>query len=372
MTRPSPKAVLALSALACLLVQAPWTAIDAARLGLDPLIAGLDLALAVAGPALLLLAIHRPGPVVAALSAFALADVLLTPVSGPPYVALLVGIGVAVRYGALVWTAVSVGLAWLTAIVVGTIEGLAWHPFRVAVATAALAAAVAVGWLVRVRLGRAELLRAEVLRRRAVAERGERRRIARGLQDSLAQVLAQVHVQASVGVQLMERDPERGRAALERVRDLAAAALEEVRSVVGVLAEDDAPRTPAKAELDQLPRLVAGARTHGLDARLDDRLHGAPARAAQFAAYRIAEEALENVVRHAEASVVEVVVVRDGDALVLTVDDDGQGIHDDAEVGGGVLSMRERATLIGGGLDVGESELGGTRVAARLPWAAIA
>lgn len=372
MIRPDRNAALALSALACLLVQAPWTAIDAARLGLDPLLVALDVALAVLGPVLLLFGRHRPGPVVAALSAFALADVLLTPVSGPPYLALPVAIVIAVRYGALVWTGASVGSAWLLAVVLGTIEGLSWHPFRIAVVTAGLAGAVAIGWLARVHFGRAELARAEVLRRRAVAERSERRRIARGLQDSLAQVLSQVHVQASVGVQLMEREPERGREALERVRDLAAAALDEVRSVAGVLADDESSRPTAKAELDQLPRLIAGARTHGLDARLVDRLDGAPARAAQFAAYRIAEAAIDNVVRHADASVVEIVVVRDGDALVLTVDDDGQGLADDVEAGAGVLAMRERASLLGGGLDLGASELGGTRVAARLPWTAIA
>ena len=130
----------------------------------------------------------------------------------------------------------------------------------------------------------------------------------------------------------------------------------------------DAPLAP-QAELAELPRLVGGVRSPGFEASLVDRLDGAPGRAVQFAAYRIAQEALTNVVRHAGATRAVVTVERVGDELQLTVDDDGHGIGA-ADEGGGILGMRERALLLGGSVELGPSSLGGTRVTARLPWGA--
>ena len=133
--------------------------------------------------------------------------------------------------------------------------------------------------------------------------------------------------------------------------------------------EGDAPLAP-QAELAELPRLVAGVRSPGFDAELVDRLDGAvPGRAAQFAAYRIAQEALTNVVRHAGATTAVVAVERLGDELLVTVDDDGAGVRGSPE-GSGILGMRERAALLGGSVEVGASPRGGTRVTARLPWGA--
>jgi len=99
-----------------------------------------------------------------------------------------------------------------------------------------------------------------------------------------------------------------------------------------------------------------------------------PGRAAQFAAYRIAQEALTNVVRHARATSAVVAVERLGDELMVTIDDDGSGMGDQgvdgAAEGSGILGMRERAALLGGAVEVGPSPRGGTRVTARLPWGA--
>ena len=110
-----------------------------------------------------------------------------------------------------------------------------------------------------------------------------------------------------------------------------------------------------------------------------------PGRAAQFAAYRIVQEALTNVVRHAGATRAVVELDHVGDALVVTIDDDGAGFHrrvtgDDHDgvasttthAGTGILGMRERAILLGGAVDLESSPLGGVRVIAHLPWRAAA
>jgi signal transduction histidine kinase len=197
-----------------------------------------------------------------------------------------------------------------------------------------------------------------------------------GADDVIGHALSQINVQASVGLHLMDREPDRARTALESVKATSKAALEEVRTVLGVIRrEGDAPLAP-QAELAELPRLVAGLAAPGFDVELIDRLEGiVPGRAVQFAAYRIAQEALTNVVRHAGASHAIVAVERLGDDLLLTVDDDGRGAQGTAQgtaEGSGILGMRERAALLGGTVEVDRSPRGGIRVTARLPWGASA
>ncbi|MFD4420404.1 sensor histidine kinase [Agromyces sp. NPDC058484] len=334
--------------------------------------AGLgQVALAAAGPLALLGARRFPGPTVAFVAAAALADLLFTPEAGPPYVALAFAIVLAVVRGAVVWAVVSVLVAWVAAIALGAVIGLSWHPFRIALTTVLLAVCFAIGAFIRVRRVHAAEYRAEAARRRQTAEERERVRIARELHDVIGHALSQINVQASVGLHLMDRDPEQARTALGSIKDTSKAALEEVRSVLGVIRnEADAPLAP-QAELAELPRLMAGVRSPGFDVELIDRLEETPGRAVQFAAFRIAQEALTNVVRHADATRAVVAVERLGDELLLTVDDDGRGSRGAAE-GSGILGMRERAALLGGSVEVGPSPRGGTRVTARLPWGATA
>ena len=329
----------------------------------------LQVALAAAGPLALLGARRYPGATVAVVAAAALADLLLTPDLGPPYLALAFAIVLAVARGAVVWAVASVVAAWVAAIALGAVIGVSWHPFRIAFTTLVLAACFGIGWFVRVRRARAATYRAEALRRRQTAEERERVRIARELHDVIGHALSQINVQASVGLHLMDRDPEQARAALGSIKDTSKTALEEVRSVLGVIRDGEAPLAP-QAELAELPRLVAGVRSPGLAAQLVDRLEAPPRRAVQFAAYRIAQEALTNVVRHASASRAVVTVDHVGDELVLTVDDDGTGVR--GAEGSGILGMRERASLLGGAVDLTASPLGGTRVAAHLPWGGVA
>jgi signal transduction histidine kinase len=378
--RPPPGFVLFAPVVISLLVQVPaaigiavWTHVGWA--------AGLaQVALAAVGPLALLGARRFPGPTVAVVAAAALADVVLAPDMGPPYIAVAFAIVLAVARGAVVWAVASVVVAWVAAIVLASAVGATWHPFRIAVMTLALAACFGIGWFVRVRRARASAFRAEAMRRRQSAEERERVRIARELHDVIGHALSQINVQASVGLHLMDRDPEQARTALGSIKETSKSALEEVRTVLGVIRDGEAPLAP-QAELAELPRLVRGIRSPDLDARLVDRLTESPRRAVQFAGFRIAQEALTNVVRHARATQAVVTVERAGDEFVLTVDDDGAGpsAFDGADgepagvgEGSGILGMRERAALLGGSVEIGASPLGGTRLTARLPWGGVA
>ena len=369
--RPPPGVVLLVPVILSLLVQVPAAIGIAVWLQLGWAAGALQVALALIGPLALLGSRRFPGPTVAIVAAAALADLVIGPDVGPPYVALAFAIVLAVARGAVLWAVVSVVVAWVAAIVLGALIGLDWHPFRIALTTLLLAACFGIGAFVRTRRQRAAAFRAEADRRRQTAEQRERVRIARELHDVIGHALSQINVQASVGLHLMDRDPEQARTALASVKETSKTALEEVRSVLGVIRSDgEAPLAP-QAELAELPRLVAGVRSPGFDAELVDRLDGAlPGRAAQFAAYRIAQEALTNVVRHAGATRAVVAIERLGDELLLTVDDDGSGVDDSVE-GSGILGMRERAALLGGSVELGRSPRGGTRVTARLPWGAV-
>lgn len=413
----SPRAVLLVPVIVSLLVQVPAAIGIALWQHVDALEAFAMVALAAAGPLALLGARRWPGPTVAVVAAAGFADAVTGPDFGPPYVALAFAIVIAVARGAVAWAAVSVVLGWTAALLVGTLLGRDEHPARIALTTLVLAACFGVGAFVRIRRERIAAYRADAARRRQTAEQAERMRIARELHDVIGHALSQINVQAGVGLHLWDRDPEQARNSLVAIRASSKEALAEVRSVLGVLraeagepgaappsgatapagasaapgtaGDDRAPLAP-QPDLDDLPRLVAGVRSPALDARFVDRLAGdRPATATQFAAYRIAQEALTNVVRHAGAAVVVVEVGRDGDALVLTVEDDGRGgavrsgagagdaaghAADDgvraAPEGAGILGMRERAALLGGAVEITSEPGRGTRVVARLPWGA--
>lgn len=373
--RPPPGFVLFAPVVISLLVQVPAAIGIAVWMHVGWVMGLGQVALAAAGPLALLGARRYPGPTVVAVAIAALADLVLAPDLGPPYIALAFAIVLAVARGAVVWAVSSVVAAWVAAIVLGSMLGQSWHPFRIAFTTLALAACFAIGWFVRVRRTRASAYRAEAMRRRQSAEERERVRIARELHDVIGHALSQINVQASVGLHLMDRDPEQARTALGAIKETSKSALDEVRTVLGVIRDGEAPLVP-QAELAELPRLVGGIRSPELDARLVDRLSEAPRRAVQFAGYRIAQEALTNVVRHAGATEAVVTVERSGDEFVLTVDDDGVGpvsadIAGHGE-GSGILGMRERAALLGGSVELGPSPLGGSRVTARLPWGGVA
>ncbi|QTX05125.1 sensor histidine kinase [Agromyces archimandritae] len=324
-------------------------------------------ALAAAGPLALLAVQWMPGPTVAVVAAAALADLLLAPDLGPPYIALAFAIVIAVARGAIVWALAATGAVWLAALLAGPLLGLDWHPARIAATTLALAVCFATGAFVRVRGQRAAAYRAAAERRRADAEDAERTRIAAELHDVLGHSLSLIAVQANAGLHVIDADPAKAKTMLANIKAASRTALGDMRTVLGALRDEEAPLVPQR-ELADLAELVQGVRAAGIDVRLDDTLEEHPPRAVQSAAYRIVQEALTNVLRHAGAGRAEVRVAADGPMVRVTVDDDGRGLPVGAE-GAGLLGMRGRAELLGGEVRFEPSPLGGTRVLALLPGA---
>ncbi|MFK4870328.1 sensor histidine kinase [Streptomyces sp. CSMPJR101] len=222
---------------------------------------------------------------------------------------------------------------------------------------------------IRERAERAERTREEEARRR-VAE--ERLRIARDLHDVVAHHIALVNVQAGVAAHVMDKRPDQAKEALAHVREASRSALDELRATVGLLRQSGDPEAPTEPApgLDRLDELAGTFRNAGLrvDVARADQDTTLPA-AVGLAAYRVIQEALTNVQKHAGPGArAEVSVVRVGPNIEVTVLDDGSG-QDDGTAGGGhgLLGMRERVSALRGTLTTGPRYGGGFRVHAILP-----
>ncbi|MEU4033035.1 sensor histidine kinase [Streptomyces collinus] len=222
----------------------------------------------------------------------------------------------------------------------------------------------------RERAERAERTREEEARRR-VAE--ERLRIARDLHDVVAHHIALVNVQAGVAAHVMDRRPDQAKEALAHVREASRSALDELRATVGLLRQSGDPEAPTEpaSGLSRLEDLAGTFRSAGLPVEVARADHGTALPAAvDLAAYRIVQEALTNVRKHAGTDArAEVSVVRVGPHIEVTVLDDGTGAGGEPGAGGGhgLLGMRERVTALGGTLTTGPRYGGGFRVHAILP-----
>jgi signal transduction histidine kinase len=205
---------------------------------------------------------------------------------------------------------------------------------------------------------------------RAAAE--ERVRIARDLHDVVAHHISVIAVQAEAAQEVLAAHPERAERAMATVAETARTALGELRRMLGLL-RSDAGRAP-QPDLGAVDELVASVRGAGL--AVEVRTIG-PARPVDgvvgVTAYRIVQEALTNVLRHADARRACVDLAFDADALVIRVADDGRGpraARPGATNGGGgqgIVGMRERVTVLGGRLETGPAPDGGFTVEARLP-----
>jgi signal transduction histidine kinase len=255
----------------------------------------------------------------------------------------------------------------------GLVDGFA-EPPKIALRLAIVVVALAVGDTLRTRRALRDAERERVRRdAREREEEGlrreadERLRIARELHDTLAHSLVEINVRAGVAVDLHpSQDPL---AALQDIQQASATALRDLRATLGLLRRqgDAAPTAPAPA-LEALPSLVDHARSGGLDADMDVQLDGAAIPSAiGGAAFRIVQEALTNVLRHADASSAHVRVRSSAHALDVEITDDGHAEVAGVEPGLGLRGMAERAAALGGCLDVGSCEEGGWRVHAVLP-----
>jgi signal transduction histidine kinase len=307
----------------------------------------------------------------------------------------------------------ALGLAVCAGVALALARGLlqyrGWSDARTAVEPALALAALFLGWAIsshrayvaeiEARAAQAERTREEEARRRVDAER---LRIARDLHDVLAHGIATINIQAGVAAHVLHDRPQHAEQALRTIKQTSGEALRELRGILGVLrqADESQPRAPAPG-LGQLDALLVSTEHAGLPTRVSVCGQRRPLPAAvDLAAYRIVQEGLTNVLRHAGENARAVVEIAYADALVtVTVDDDDSGRapdgdgrapnrdgrgdregrdgatdrsavngHEPSLPGHGITGMSERAHALGGELEAGpRADGGGFRVRARLP-----
>ncbi len=206
---------------------------------------------------------------------------------------------------------------------------------------------------------------------RALAASDERARIAREMHDIVAHTLTVVVAQADGARFAAKKDRTAPARALETIGEVGRAALTEMRGLLGVLRDTD-PETDLgpQPSLDDVPALVASVREGGLEVSYVTTGTPRPLPiGAGLAVYRVVQEALTNVLKHAGPKVTAYVQLRWlADAVEVTVSDDGRGAAAGHGSGGtGIEGMRERATIFGGTLSAGPKRGGGYAVRARLP-----
>ncbi|MFJ8622448.1 sensor histidine kinase [Kitasatospora sp. NPDC093550] len=227
------------------------------------------------------------------------------------------------------------------------------------------------------RAERAERTREEEARRR-VAD--ERIRIARDLHDVVAHHIALANAQAGIAVHLMDRHPVQAREVLSHITDATGAALQELRATVGLLrrAEEPAPLEPTPG-LDRLPELIGSFERAGLPVRLTVRGEPRPlSPGVDLTAFRIVQESLTNVAKHAHGADAEITLAYSGSRVAVTVANGRPAATGrpraallpapvPGESGFGLIGMRERAGAVGGRLSADRQADGGYLVTAELP-----
>jgi signal transduction histidine kinase len=287
---------------------------------------------------------------------------------------------------ALYWVAKALSVRWTLLISVVTLAVLMTatavrNPFGLTgggfdLMPALIAAAVLGGIAVRNRNAYVASIqaRAEGEGLRRVDE--ERLRIARELHDVVAHTMATINVQAGMAAHVLTDQPGVAAEALQTIRMASKDGLRELRAILNVLrqADEGDPTQPAPG-LGQLDGLVSGAGRAGLPVTL--RQSGSPRKLpapVDLTAFRIVQESLTNVIRHAGPATATVVITYDDAGLQIEVTDTGTGpgplpVAGAAGAGGGygLTGMRERAAAVGGVIQAGPDPAGGFRVAARLP-----
>jgi signal transduction histidine kinase len=249
------------------------------------------------------------------------------------------------------------------------------------VAFAWIGLAVAVGEAMRTRRAfvvameeralRAEQTREDEARRRVMEER---LRIARELHDIVGHHIALINVQAGVASHVLETQPEQARQALAHVREAGRTALSELSATVSVLRQGDDPEACAPVEpvpgLDRVPALLESFRRAGLEVELEVRGRARPVPASvDLAAYRVVQESLTNVRKHAGAASAAVLIGYERRLLRVEVCNEcaNAAPPEGGGTGHGIIGMRERAVAVGGTFRAGPLPDGGFSVAAELP-----
>ncbi len=277
------------------------------------------------------------------------------------------------------------GLAWFTVSVVIT-----WFSDQglTAVDVAFVYAFAAMSWLAGRELSRWRALESQAradadrrveLERQTVelAVTQQRLHMAQELHDVVAHSLGVIAVQAAMADAAFESRPDESRQAVQNIARTSRASLTEIRRILGVLRDNGLGTTPTGGvapRLADLPRLIGAAEASGLTV---DSTIAAPDDLPpnlQLSAYRVIQQALTNVIEHADARTVTLSVVGENDVLEIDVVDDGRGAGDSASGGVrrgrgfGLVGMRERVATYGGHLDAGARSEGGFRVHATIPY----
>ncbi len=326
------------------------------------------------------LVVRRRWPVAAYLATFAatLAYWFTDNPRGPVFLALIIGfVTVATRgYRVLAWGSLAAGyvlFGWVRPLYSDEPWPNLAHGLGLAAWLLVLGTVVEIVSTRRERAAELKHTQAEEARRRASEER---LLIARELHDVLAHNISLINVQAGVALHLLDERPDQARPALAAIKDASKEALGELRSVLDILRQADdgshAPRAPT-AGLRDLDGLVERTRAAGLDVSLEVDGEARPVPAGvDLAAFRIVQEALTNVVRHAGADRATVRLTYGDDELRVQVDDDGRGSSapppaGDHPGGRGIAGMQERVHALGGRFEAGPRPGRGFRVRASLP-----
>ena len=350
--------------------------------------------LLVAGGAVVVVRRRWPVTVFVATALASLAYYALDFPDGPGWLGLFVAIYTLTALGdgrrSLVTAGVGIATlapCWLIAAAdVEPPAAIGWVFFRIG----ASVMSAALGESVRSR----KFIAAEALERAELAERTreeqararvdeERLRIAREVHDTVAHAIAIINVQSGVTAHVIDKRPERARETLLAIEQTSSRALQEMRAILGVLRDADDGRVPHPG-IGQIDELTTKAREAGLDVDFEATSPPPPVPSAiGSAVYRILQESITNVIRHAGPTRVTVALDYGADTVAVRVTDEGRreaalhtgkdrandGLAGPDEPGRGILGMRERCQLLGGELDAGPLPGGGFAVTARLPLA---
>ncbi len=337
----------------------------------EPAAAAIDtlgLVLLLAGPAALTVRRWWPREVLVFVLAITFTYHLLDYPEGPVSLSLIVAFVAVFFRGHRTFAWVMLAVTYFSLFWVGYLVGLEPRPeFERAFGAAAwmlvFFAFFELGRGRRERMREAARTRREESMRRASEER---LRIAQELHDVLGHNLSLINVQAGTALHLLGERPEQAQQALAAIKDASNEALGDLRSVLDLLRDGEAPRTPQPtiADIDDLIR-----RTSVGGLQVTKQMTGSPRRlpaAVERAAFRIVQEALTNVTRHALATHASVAIEYRDEEVVVEIADNGRG-RTSIEEGNGMAGMRERAATLGGDLEVESPSGAGFRVRARLP-----
>ena len=226
------------------------------------------------------------------------------------------------------------------------------------------------GLMARPLLGPSEREQRAVLRQRTTVLES-RTTLAHELHDSLGHTLTMMVVQAGAAGHVFDKDPDFAREALENIETSGRRALGELDRILGLLREDGEDSRAPQPDLTGVPALVEQMSAAGMEIRLiaEGALEQVPEDVSRFG-YRIVQEALTNVLKHAGPVPTEVRLHRTAGALEIEVTDEGGAVPVENGVGGGgrgLVGVRERVALLGGIVEAGPRPDGGFRLWARLP-----